>query len=94
MGEIHKIPTDAPVTFNRPIVAACGMQLTPRNQRTRKWAAVTCGPCKDAEGLPPYAEGTYSDRNTGAACWSCAGLLTHAPGPRCIYPAYHRKDHR
>src|SRR5688572_7641255 len=42
--------------------------------------------------LTPYAAGTYADRNTGAACWSCAGLTTGAPGPTCTYPDSHRGD--
>jgi len=43
------------------------------------------------DALPPYREGTYSQRNTGEACWSCAGLGDHAPGERCIYPENHRR---
>lgn len=40
--------------------------------------------------LPPYQQGTYAERNTGRACWSCAGLLDHAPFSDCIYPDSHR----
>jgi hypothetical protein len=39
--------------------------------------------------LPPYLHGSYTDRNTGRACWSCAGLMDHAPSPDCIYPDRH-----
>lgn len=42
--------------------------------------------------LQPYKEGTYSDRNTGKACWSCQGLMDHAPGERCAYPDTHRQE--
>lgn len=39
--------------------------------------------------LPPYEAGTYAQRNTGEACWSCSGLMTHAPAEECIYPDAH-----
>lgn len=39
--------------------------------------------------LNPYVQGTYAQRNTGEACWSCAGLLTGAPFVDCIYPENH-----
>lgn len=39
--------------------------------------------------LPPYKEGSYSDMNTGRACWSCRGLRNHERSPNCIYPDSH-----
>lgn len=39
--------------------------------------------------LPAFRQGSYSDMNSGRACWSCAGLMGHTAGERCIYPHAH-----
>lgn len=44
--------------------------------------------------MPEYIRGTYAQRNTGEACWSCAGLQAGAPGTGCIYLASHNRDWR